>query len=806
MNEDSKTIFFAYQGRKSNQADENTDAIKRAIKDFNKYQNTYVAKTWEDYVKTDFISKSVLKAIKDCLIFVADMTHFNHNVMFELGYAIALNKKVLVILNSNIQNATSRYHSSFLKDIKYQSFSNANDINKSLQNKAYNDGWMNSNVKLDTVSPMSKHIFYMESQNPNQASLDLSSYLQMYSEENSLDVISENRSEIQYQTINWYFVNIYQTRITIVHFLGDDIEGHKEVNASNSFWSGIACGFGRDVLLLAPTKYRAPLDYYDIMVQYEDSNHLVDEVEKWLAFKQKEFSDALPVGVASTNAEKELEHEVDLLKLGIGCEIAENEKENLLEYFVPTYSYNKAKDGKSTIIIGRKGSGKSAIFIKLAKEFSNNKKIYLINLKPESDELLHNIDMSLMFKSDSSRLTFFFSVWKCVIFSQLFLDIRNKIKGKEANGVSLSEDEQNIQIFYLKNEDIIGKNFLGVISIINSKYLNSKDLDKPNVLEFLYQHFLNPIKNVLLNYLKNLPNQKYCELIILADNLDKTWNADKDLSIQADMISTLLEIDSKINHELSKIEFKLRSIIFLRKDIFEYLCTTNNEPDKLLIQTHEIDWKQYPEKLRELVENRFRFILDLDDDTNLEDTVWNKFFDITNNDCIDPFKTIERIVTKRPRDLLYFIGRMFESAVNNSRRKVNRDDINYAIGNYLKFLNQNIIAEIKAVFPEVEGILSRLQKYHGEIFEYKTLLQITGVFGYNKERTESFVEQLFDKGYMIGYDDKKRKPFSDLHELKRRLNNKRFLGLLPNKVFVIAHANYYYIKNRIASEESGLDY
>jgi hypothetical protein len=283
-------------------------------------------------------------------------------------------------------------------------------------------------------------------------------------------------------------------------------------------------------------------------------------------------------------------------------------------------------------------------------------------------------------------------------------------------------------------------------------------------------------------------------MIIIADNLDKTWNADKDLTIQVEMLSTLLEIEDKIRHEMPDIPLKLKSILFLRKDIFDYLSKFVNEPDKLQTITHEINWEEYPEKLKQLLENRFKFVLGLDKACDIDKEVWFKYFDIVEKNE-HPYKVIEKIITKRPRDLLYFVTKIFESTVNNNRKKATQRDINYAIDNYTLFLNMNIIAEIKAIFPEVEGILSRLQGYHGEKLEYSILQKIAKEYGYNKERTEQLVEELFDKGYMIGYDEKTDMPFTSIDELKNKLKERRYFGLLPNKVFVIAHAKYYYIKN-----------
>ena len=794
MSKNKKLIFFAYQGTRDGKADENVDAIKSAVSNYNSHQSTYDAKIWEDYTKTGLISQEVLQAINSCEVFAIDMTYFNHNVLFELGYAIAKNKSIIVFLNKSIKYAAKKYGESFLKDIKYQSFSNATDIQKALQQRNYNNDWMQQHVKLDTLSVKPKSIFYIESQNPNQASLDLTEYLKMFSEEKKIKIISDNRSEVQYQPLNWYFSNVYQSQISIMHFLGSDIKNYSEVNAFNSFWAGIACGFDRKVLLLAPKAYRAPLDYYDIMIQYNNNIHITDETERWLT-KQVAELESVEKHDGQQLSENETQ-EFELLKLGVGCEIAENEKEQLLDYFVPTFSYDKAKEAKSIIITGRKGSGKSAIYIKLENELASDKMNYLINLKPESDDLLNHVDLSKIYNTASSKRTFFFTVWKCIILSKLIVDIYRKLQATQNLEVATENWEQDILDYYKRNEKMLGLNFLGVISKINEDYLNDAGTPAPKVLEYLYKHFIGPMRNVLKNYIDHMPNRKYCKIIVLADNLDKTWGTDRNLDIQVEMLSTLLEIEEKIKHDLPEIEMNFRSILFLRKDIFDYMCSHVSEPDKLYSLKHEINWEEYPEKLQLLVEDRFRYILNLDENTNIEQEVWGKYFSISKKKGKKAFDIIENIITKRPRDIIYFIGKLFESAVNHSHVKVDESDLSFAIDNYTKFLSINIIAEIRTIYPEVEGILSKLQEYHGQRMEYKTLLRITKNYGYDNKKTECFVEQLFDKGYMMGYDEKTQTPFSDIQKLKEKLNEKRWFGLKKNKVYVIAHAKYYYIKNQ----------
>ena len=783
MGKNEKVIFFAYQGRRGKKADDNVDAIRTSAGNYNQYQNTYTVKLWEDYTQTAFISKVVLGAIETCKIFAADLTYFNHNVLFELGYAIALKKEIIVFLNGNIEGASERYTDSFIKDIKYQKLNIAKDITNALTNHGSNKDFMSKQIKLNSLKPNSKGFFHIESQINNQPSLDLSLLLSLYEDKN-LPLISDDRTEVQYQPLNWYFSNIFQSKLVIIHLVGDNTVNHLETNAFNSFWAGVSCGFKRETLLVAPSEFKPPLDYHDILIQYENADQLVNKVEVWLNEKILLIEDN-----PYTNDKKQEHQENNLLKLGIGCEIAENEREQLLDYFVPTFSYHKAKESESILIVGRKGSGKSAIYIKLSNELSENNLNYVINLRPESDDLLHNIDLSKMYQP--SKRAFFFTVWKSVILSKLLNDINKRILARGIDSSLFADYEQEIIKFHKENKHLIDLNFFGIISQLHKEYLTESNINDPSVLEYMYKFFIGPIKKLVNNYFKNIPTKKYSKIIVLADNLDKTWSTENDLSTQSEMIISLLEIKEKLINELPEFKFHFQSTIFLRKDIFEFIRKDVNEPDKLFTQTHEIDWEQYPEKLKELVDNRFRHLLELQDDVDIDKEIWGKYFETKKNERA--FDIIEKIITKRPRDLLYFLGRLFESAVNSNRNKVNSTDFEFAIINYTKFLSQNIIAEVRAFYPDIEGILTQLQSVHGEKIEYKKLLKITESYGLDEAKTEKLVEHLFDKGYMIGYDSKTDSSFASIKRLKKQLKERRFLGFAKNKVYVIAHAKYYMI-------------
>jgi hypothetical protein len=66
----------------------------------------------------------------------------------------------------------------------------------------------------------------------------------------------------------------------------------------------------------------------------------------------------------------------DLTRIDLGKGEAEKDL-HLKKYFLKTHHYNSAFSGKKTIIIGRKGSGKSAIFTLMRDELAEQGKLVI---------------------------------------------------------------------------------------------------------------------------------------------------------------------------------------------------------------------------------------------------------------------------------------------------------------------------------------------------------------------------------------------------------------------------------------------
>src|SRR5262249_45139350 len=77
-----------------------------------------------------------------------------------------------------------------------------------------------------------------------------------------------------------------------------------------------------------------------------------------------------------------------LASMNLGATAAENEMSELEDYYLETDEYRRAARGEAQLVAGRKGSGKTALFVKLRNNLRRNRQTVVLDLKPEGFQLL----------------------------------------------------------------------------------------------------------------------------------------------------------------------------------------------------------------------------------------------------------------------------------------------------------------------------------------------------------------------------------------------------------------------------------
>src|SRR6185369_15328337 len=107
---------------------------------------------------------------------------------------------------------------------------------------------------------------------------------------------------------------------------------------------------------------------------------------------------------------------------------AEDEQDALSEYFLETEEFKRTLRDSANLIVGRKGSGKSAIFLQVRDRVRVNKRNIVVDLAPEGYQLLKLKELLTGVQSLGARKEFVAVFWQYV----LWLEIAYKILEKDS--------------------------------------------------------------------------------------------------------------------------------------------------------------------------------------------------------------------------------------------------------------------------------------------------------------------------------------------------------------------------------------
>lgn len=98
-----------------------------------------------------------------------------------------------------------------------------------------------------------------------------------------------------------------------------------------------------------------------------------------------------------------LDHCAFLAELSIGDSVAENEFQTLGEYYLRTDQYKRAAREEVNMVVGRKGTGKTALFSQLRNEKRANVRNIVVDLEPEGYQLIRLKEDVLDYLAEGAR-------------------------------------------------------------------------------------------------------------------------------------------------------------------------------------------------------------------------------------------------------------------------------------------------------------------------------------------------------------------------------------------------------------------
>jgi len=779
MNESKPSAFVAYTGRDKELSKIIFNGISKA-NSVDACPTRYEPWEYNDISGTHLLSP-ILEGIDASPFIVADITYLNPNVVYEIGFAIGRKKKVLLIRNSDYVGDRDLAKTVGIFDtIGYSSYRTEDDLRNKLTSHVSSHA-LQFDVTVNNKAP----VYVMPNNGKSAASTHLIGRVKKaryrYRSFSSTEDVRLSASDA--------IAQVSQSAGVIAMLDDNSIE--QSVRAL--FIAGLADGMNKPILLLSPYMAETPLDVRDKAKSYKDQKDIADIVADFCPEINANLQETSPPPIISPNL---------LGRISVGDPTAENEMTTLENYYLQTDQYLRASRGEVNLVVGRKGSGKTALFIRLRDTTRDDKRNIVVDLKPESYQLLKLKDEILEYLAEGSKQHLVTAFWEYLILLEVTYKLLEKDRNSHRFNHNISELYERLENIYKGSEGLAEGDFSERIMQLSqrlsenyaSKFQeNENKITGQNLTELLYTHDLKALKETLSLYLEH----KH-DVLVLFDNLDKSWSTIGVDSTDAITLRCLIDASRKVERDMQKRGHEFRCIVFVRNDVYQHLMA--NSPDYGKEMRATLDWSD-TDLLRELL--RLRLISNLGDEfgeASFRD-IWagisesHVFGEETSSFLIDRS-------LMRPRNVLKLFSHARAFAVNFRKEKIDQEDFLKGLKTYSQDLLIELDRELSDVFPEAKDLLY----YFIDSQSVVTLDQLYSVMSEAKipeERHETIRDFLLYHGVIgLRLDDKDQYIFDVGYDLKQILIRVNRLGTEARFVLNPAFAPALEIKDQLFEQQS----
>lgn len=696
------TGFYAYE------ADPATaERISKAVTDLNAGGLVQI-QTWENLrVSGKIVINTVCTAIREAQIFCADITSLNHNVMFELGYAIAQNKRIWISYDPTLPELAAKFQQlKILTTTGYAKCTNSYEIMRAfLTDKPFDDlaaTIFNEAIAPTLPSEQKETLLYLKARHNTEASVVLSTKVDRAARGAGLPLIIDDPRETTAQPLAWYGEQVYNAAGVICHFISPKREGASLHNARYALVAGLAHGMQRSLLMLAEGSFDVPIDYRDLLKQYQTASEAEKHFDAWISPLLQSMRQR---GLTDKSYIASLEMAKRLNALRIGEPIAENEANQLREeYFVETAAYREALDGRHAIFVGRKGAGKSANLIKLASAFAADRRNTVCVIKPIAYEFQGIVELLKVCRTADMKTYAIESLWKFLIYTEIANSAVAAIRSRPSEMIEPSE--MDLVALVDQHASLVNADFAirleRCIQLLLATDLSKSDgieTRRVAISEALHGGLLKNLRDALSRAL----SQKKC-VAILIDNLDKAWEKQSDIPSLSEFLLGLLRACNRMTSDFRDVSGTQQTVnlslaVFIRSDIFYRVASMARERDK--IPFSKLSWTDSEQLLRVVEE---RLVSSTNDPAITRGALWERYFDPQVNGQNTKQYFLSRIL-QRPRDLLFFVKAAITTAINRKHPKVEAQDILDAERQYSQFAIDSILVENGISLQELEEVI-----------------------------------------------------------------------------------------------------
>lgn len=430
--------------------------------------------------------------------------------------------------------------------------------------------------------------------------------------------------------------------------------------------------------------------------------------------------------------------------------------EHLKDYFLKTNSLKNITDEQRWLVLGRKGTGKTALYEYLCS--AKPSEINDFNVIPLNFRAypwpIHNLYKDSL----EGELNAFQKSWEYLIVTKSLIKL-----------IEIKKDDLNKELKTCKKyiETIYGNPDPTLVEIIKSKIARIDELTLPTLeameaLSFSLgaisfedipdnDKLKNKLKSnafTLTTYFNDVLNRNIgdIKLLLVFDQLDEAWLSEE-INTYSKVLANLVNVANSINNNLS-LNKNLKPVVFLRSDIYETL-KFNDKTKVFEDSAIEITWDE--DSLNKMFWQRINKYKPKDVELKRY-PLSNSIFEVKSvRHGATPFKHILRRSFYRPRDIITYLNKVRQGHVETSSGLYSSKDLYNAESSYSQTIYNELLDEWSNQLPEITQYLGILQSIGVQTFDYKTFYKTADkeIENFSRSKAQDILKFLF-KNSIIG--------------------------------------------------------
>lgn len=695
--------------------------------------------TWE---QNDIAGRPLVAPIFEGItqndILIADVTSLNFNVTYEIGYAIGIGKRAYLIKHNNISEEPDQVSRVGIFDtLGYESYRDSNQLHQKLSQPIDSTPIQISPI-LDSKAPM----YILDTPVRTEGMNHILSRVKKA----RIKFRSFNPTEHSRLAASDAIQHVANSFGILIPLLPNNVKDSEIHNIRAAFIAGLSHGMEKPTLILQSGDLPVPLDVRDLVVSWRHHKEIDEHVE----VLARDIFEALQ---AADNLE--LPETGLLASLSFGDPMAENEFQTLGSYFLETDQYQRTLRGEVNLVVGRKGTGKTALFSQVRDRIRRDRQNIVVDLKPEGYQLVKLKEEVLKFLSQGAKQHLVTAFWEYLLYLEVCYKVLEKDQEVHLRNHNLTEPYRELSASYFHESENSQGDFSERLQQLSDRIstsysiqhgqIDNVQLTSGEVTSLVHRQDVTKLKTKLSHYLSFKAN-----VCILFDNLDRGWSA-HGLSVDDILIvRALIDASRKVQHYMQRDGHVFHCVIFLRNDVYQLLMDESADFGK---ETRtSLDWND-PDQLRELIRKRLASNEAVPDHLKF-DQVWRQICISHIGGSESSQYLIERSLM-RPRNLLRIIAHCRGSAVNLHHTQIEEEDIHKGLIGYSTDLLIDIDQELTDIDELAKELIYVFRREQSDFSkeELEILFELKQIPSSKVDRIIEFLLYYGFLGLRIGADD-----------------------------------------------------